>query len=147
MTETATPAKTPRHLWVVGVLSLLWNAMGAVDFTMTATRNEAYLKNFTPEQLDYFFKFPLWAMISWGTATWGSLLGSMLLLLRRKLAVTVNLIVIIAMVPTFTYNYIITNGLKVMGGPGVIIFTAVIVIVGVLLYVYARNMARRGVLR
>ena len=27
--------KTPWHLWVVGVLTLLWNAVGATSYTMT----------------------------------------------------------------------------------------------------------------
>ena len=88
MTDSATPpAKTPWHLWVVGVISLLWNAVGALDFTMTQLRNEAYLKAFTDEQRAYFFAIPLWAVVTWGVATWGSLVGSGFLLGRRRLAV------------------------------------------------------------
>jgi len=148
MADATTAPKTPWHLWVVGVLSLLWNAMGALDFTMTEARNEAYLKAYTPEQLAYFSGFPLWAVISWGVATWGSLVGSGLLLARRRLAVPVNLVVVLAMIPTFTYNYILTDGLKLMGGStGAVVFTGVIILVGVLLFFYARAMARRGVLR
>jgi len=26
---------TPWHVWVVGIVALLWNAMGALDYTMT----------------------------------------------------------------------------------------------------------------
>ncbi|MBC8065028.1 MAG: hypothetical protein H7Y17_09375, partial [Chlorobia bacterium] len=82
------------------------------------------------------------------TATWGSLIGSVLLLARQKLTVPVNLTVLIAMIPTFTYNYILSDGLKIMGGGiGSVIFTATIVLIGVLLLVYARAMRKRGVLR
>ena len=35
--------------WTIGVLALLWNAMGALDFTMTQTNNAAYLSGFSPE--------------------------------------------------------------------------------------------------
>ena len=45
--DTPQTPKTPWHLWVVGVLSLLWNMIGAFDFYMTQTHNAAYLKNFT----------------------------------------------------------------------------------------------------
>ena len=149
MADTTTPpTKTPWHLWVVGVLSLLWNAMGALDFTMTQMRNGAYLKALTPAQLEYVYGFPLWAVVAWGVATWGSVVGSVLLLARRKLTVPVNLTVLIAMIPTFTYNYILSDGLKIMGGGiGSLTFTATIVLIGVLLLIYARVMRKRGVLR
>ena len=118
-----------------------------MDFVMTQTKNEAYMGQFTPEQLEYFYGFPLWVVFFWGVATWGSVLGSVLLLLRRRLAVSVNFVVLVAMAVTFLHNFVLTDGLKIMGGIGPVIFTGVIVIVGVLLYVYARAMARRGVLR
>lgn len=51
--------KTPWHLWLIGVVSLIWNAFGAMDYSMTATRNAAYMASFTPEQLEYFMAFRL----------------------------------------------------------------------------------------
>lgn len=152
MAETTTqPAKTPWHLWVVGGLSLLWNSGGAMDFTMTELRNETYLKDFTPEQIAYFTGFPILVVLAWGVATWGSFVGSLLLLLRRAWAVPVNLAVLVGIAVTFTHNYVLTDGIKVMGGKdkaaGMLAFTAVIVVVAILLFVYARAMRRRGVLR
>jgi hypothetical protein len=141
------PARTPWHLWVVGGVSLLWNAMGALDFTMTQTKNEAYMKAFTPEQLDYFYGFPLWVVLLWGISTWGSVLGSLLLLLRRRLARGAFLASLVAMIPVFVHNYVLTDGLRIMGGGAPVVFTAVIVVVAVLLLVYARRQAARGVLR
>ena len=49
---------TPKHLWVVGIVMALWNAMGAFDYTMTQTQNEAYMGQFTPEQLEVLLQFP-----------------------------------------------------------------------------------------
>src|SRR3546814_13177448 len=81
-------AKTPVHLWAVGVLSLLWNAVGAFDYMMTKLGNADYLSAFTPEQIAYFQGFPLWANIGWAFGVWGSVLGSILLLARSRHAVT-----------------------------------------------------------
>ena len=140
--------KTPWHLWIVGVLSLLWNMGGAFDFYMSETHNAAYLKNLTPAQLDYFNHFPLWAVVAWGIATWGSVLGSLALLARRRLAVGIFLTAIVAMVFTTLYNYVLSDGLKVMGqGAAPLVFCAIIWIVAFLLWFYARAMRRRGVLR
>lgn len=49
--------KAPLHLWVVGVLALVWNLIGAMDYVMTQMRNENYMSAFTPEQLDFFTAF------------------------------------------------------------------------------------------
>ncbi|MEZ5414741.1 MAG: hypothetical protein R3F03_10555 [Opitutaceae bacterium] len=141
------PIRTPWHLWVVGVLTLVWNAVGAFDFVMTQTQNEAYMKAFTPEQLEYFYSFPSWVVLCWGIATWGSLIGSMLLLLRNRLAHPVFLVSFLAMVITTIHNFVLSDGLQVMGGIGVVIFSAIIFVVALLLVIYAKAMRRRGVLK
>ena len=68
--------KTPWHLWVVGIVAFLWNSIGALDYTATQLRVEAYMSQFSPEQLEYFYGFPSWAVACWAIAVWGSLLGS-----------------------------------------------------------------------
>ena len=147
MADPTTPStKAPWHLWVVGVVSLLWNSVGAMDFVMTQTRNAAYLKGVTPEQLAFFYGFPLWVVIAWGVATWGGVLGSLLLLLRRGLAVCLFLLSLIGMVLTTIHNFGLSNGMQVMGA-GALAFSSTIFVIGVLLWVYARAMRKRGVLR
>ena len=47
--------KTPIHLWIVSILAVLWNAMGAFDYIATQYRLESYMSQFTPEQLEYFY--------------------------------------------------------------------------------------------
>jgi hypothetical protein len=149
---TATPApstKTPWHLWVVGVMALLWNAVGALDFTMTQLHSEAYLKDFTAEQKTYFFGLPFWEVLAWGIATWGSLVASLLLLLRRSLACPAFAAALAGALITFGYSYGIADGLKVMGdqATGALIFCGVIIVIAILLLLYARAMRQRGVLR
>jgi hypothetical protein len=144
---TTSKVSTPWHLWLVGVLALLWNCVGAFDYVMTETRNSSYLSSFTPEQLAYFDSFPKWVVGTWALSVWGGVAGAVLLLLRRRLAVPVFAISLAAMVPTFFHNYVLTNSLAVMGGVGGLIFTAVIVIVGIALLIYARSLASQGVLR
>jgi uncharacterized membrane protein len=80
--------KTPVHLWIVGVVSLLWNAVGAFDYTMTKMQNAEYLAAFTPEQQAWFATFPLWANIGYGLGIWGSFIGSAAMMLRSRHAVT-----------------------------------------------------------
>jgi hypothetical protein len=139
-------AKTPWHLWVVGIVALLWNAMGAMDYLMTQTQNPEYMAQFTPEQLEFFYGLPIWAEASWAIAIWGAILGCILLLMRKGLAVPVFLVSWLAMVVTSFQNFVLSNGLEIMGDPFSLVFTAVIFLVALALFLYARAMRSRGVL-
>ena len=145
MTE-AQVTKTPWHLWVVGVVGLLWSAMGAMDYVMTEMRNEGYMAKFTPEQLEYYYGFPTWAVATWAVAVWCGVVGAVLLLLRKRVAEPVFLASLIAMVLTTIYSYGMSNGLEVAGGAFPLIFTAIIFLVAVGLWLYARSMRARGVI-
>ena len=138
--------RAPRHLWIVGGLSLLWNAVGALDYSASQLRIESYMSQFTPEQLAYFYGFPAWAVAAWAIAVWSSLLGSLFLLLRKASAVWLFGASIVAMVLTGIYSYALTDGLALMGTGGAI-FTGVIWLIAFSLFFYARAMARCGVLR
>lgn len=149
MTEqrSSSNGKAPWHLWLVGVLALVWNGFGAFDYVMTETRNSSYMSSFTQEQLDYFYSFPAWVVATWAASVWGGVLGAVLLLARRSIAVPVFTLSLVTMAITFFHNYVLTNGLAIMGGKEGLIFTAVIVLIGVLLLVYARRLVGQGVLR
>lgn len=148
MTETqgAANTNTPRHLWVVGGIALLWSSIGAMDYVMTQTKNEAYMSGFTPEQLAFFYGIPAWVVAAWAIGVWGGVLGALLLLLRKRLAVWVFLASLIAMVVTTFHNYVLSNGMDVIGDAFSLGFTAVIFLFALGLFLYARAMHKRGVL-
>jgi hypothetical protein len=143
MNETATNA--PIHLWIIGVISLLWNAMGAFDYTATHMQLEFYMSQFTAEQLEYFYGFPSWAVATWAIAVWTSLLGSLALLLRKAWATWLFGVSILGLLLTTVYNFVLSDGKAVMGS-GAAIFSAAIWIIAIFLFFYARAMTRRGVL-
>jgi len=145
MTEVG---KTPWHLWAVGVVSLLWNAVGAFDYTMTKMKNAEYLASFTPEQQAWFASFPMWANIGWALGVWGSLLGSVLLLARSRHAVTAFLISLIGLAISCIYQFGMHYAdLMRLFGSFPMIFTAVIWVILIALYLYARAQVAKGVLR
>ncbi len=152
MTEMAVPqaqpqsrSKTPIHLWVVGVLALLWYLMAVFDYLATQMRWEFYMGEFTPEQLDYFYGFPSWMVAAWAFAVWAGLAGAIGLLLRRSWAVWAFLVSLIGLALSTLYNFGMSDGAEIMGQTGVI-FTVVIWIVAILLLWYSRKQARSGVL-
>lgn len=142
-----TPASRPRiHFWIIAVVALLWNAIGAFDFLATQVQLEWYMSAFTEEQLAYFYGIPTWAVITWGIATVSALFGSIAMLLRLRRAYELFIISFIAMLMTSFENFVLSNGAEIMGTGG-LIFSGVIVAIGIFLILYNRAMLQRGVLR
>jgi len=138
-------AKAPLHLRIVSFLAVLWNAIGAFDYSATQLRIDAYMSAFTPEQLEYFYAFPSWAVGAWAIAVWSSLVGSIGLLLRKAWSVWLFGVAIAGMLITTVYNFVLSDGLAIMGA-GAALFSAVIWVIALALFFYARAMAQRGLL-
>jgi len=138
--------KAPVHLWIVGILAVLWNAIGCFDYYATQSKLESYMSQFTPEQLEYFYGFPAWVDACWAIAVWGSLLGSILLLARKAWAVWLFGLAILGLAATTVYNFVLSDGMAVMGS-GAALFSVVIWVIALFLFFYARAMVRKGVLK
>ena len=136
----------PRHLWIIGGLALLWNAVGAFDYLATQLQLEFYMGQFTEEQLAYFYGFPAWVTAAWAIAVWSAVGGSVGLLLRRRWALWLFIASLAGMLVTTVHTLILTEGIAIMGAGGAI-FSMLIVAIGIGLIVYAGAMAGRRVLR
>ena len=137
--------KTPKHLWIVGVLALLWNFMGAFDYLATQLKLESYMSAFTEEQLDYFYGIPAWAVSGWAIAVWIGLAGAVGLLLRRKWSFMAFAISLAGLALSSIYTLGLTNGLEIMGSTATVM-TVIIWVVSIFLVWYSRQQTRAGVL-
>ena len=142
--------KTPWHLWLVGVLSLLWNGFGAFDFIQTTTRGEAYMRaaGFDDAMIAYYEAMPGWMYVPWTLGVWGAVIGSVMLLLRRRWAVPAFGLSLLGALISLIYGKLIDPPppappeLAAMSWMPI-----VILLIAVLLFGYAFNMRKRGVLR
>ena len=145
--EPAGDRSTPAHLWVVGVLSLLWNCIGAYDYTMTKTHNAAYLAKVPAEVMAYIAAVPAWFTAFWALGVWGALLGSVLLLMRNRLAVPVFGASLAGLAVTQLYEHVIRPAPTEMRGGMMLGIMLLIWAIAIALLLYARAMAKQGVLR
>lgn len=140
-------ARTPAHLWIVGVLSLCWNAFGCYDYLMTNMRNEAYLAMFTPDQIAYFDSLPSWLTAFWAFGVWGGLAGSVLLLMRTRYSVWAFALSAIGAVVGLGYQLFATEMPASMKEGAMGVMPYVIIVVALFLLWYAWSMEKKGVLR
>ncbi len=141
--------KTPVHLWIIGALSLLWNAGGGFDYVMTQTENPDYLAALTPEQQAFLTNAPLWFEAAWAVGVWFSVFGSLLLLLRSRYAGSAFALSLLGLIVASIYTYLIADGGSALAvsGTAALIFTVAIPIILIALWLYARAMTKKGVLR
>lgn len=141
--------KTPWHLWVVGALSLLWNAFGGYDFIMTTTQGEAYMRASGMDQpmIDYFSAMPMWMYVPWTLGVWGAVIGSILLLIRNRLATPIFGLSLLGAVTSLVYG--LMNPMPPLPEAMAIMkfMPWVIVVIAAFLLWYAWTMSKKGVLR
>ena len=146
MTRDSSPR--PWHLWLVGILAILWNSIGCIDFTMVITRNADYLEaaGFTPDQMDFFYSYPAWAVAIWAAAVWSAWFGGALLLARKSLAVPVYLIGLLAYIAAMIRQYGFTEFSELFPEAHYKIMSAVIFVLAIAQLYYAKKMEESGAL-
>jgi hypothetical protein len=150
--QQAVSARTPAHLWIVGILSLLWNCFGAYDYLMTRTKGAAYIESMMhTDQADaimaYINGFPVWVSAGWGLGVWCGLLGSILLLMRSRHAVLVFGVSMIGAIVGLGWQLVNPSGIAEMSETVNQVMPYVIIVLAVALFLYARAMEKKGVLR
>ncbi|MEM1105352.1 MAG: hypothetical protein AAGH87_03105 [Pseudomonadota bacterium] len=132
--DTGMKPGTPWHVWWVGALATLWNAGGAWNYIAVQTRALAM----SEPVRTFYDEMPLWAEAAWTVAIWASVAGSVLILARSRYAAPCFLASLAAMAISFFHNIALANGAEIAGGAGYLAFTALIVVIAIGLYLYAR---------
>jgi len=149
---TTAQGRTPAHLWIVGILSLLWGCMGAYDYVMTRTHNVAYLAKAMPGVdpnvgLAWIENMPMYAQIGWGLGVWGGLLGAVLLLIRSRYALWSYAASVLGVVLCFGYQLGLAPHLPGADGAMYKVFPIIIIVISLFMLWYSWSMAKKGVLR
>ena len=146
--QTAASGKAPTHLWIVGILSLLWNCIGGYDYVMSRTGGVAYFESVGLDQAayDWMQAMPVWASAAWAIGVWLSVIGSILLLARSRHAATAFLVSLVGALVSFAYQFLSERPASLEGGMATIMPIVIAVLV-LAQWWYARWMAEKGALR
>jgi hypothetical protein len=140
---TTETSRTPAHLWIVGILSTLWNAFGCYNYLMAQTGR---LTDLEPEMQAWMEGFDPWMHAAWAVGVWFSLLGSLLLLGRSRYAVHAFSLSLAGLAVNSFAQLVLNPPPGGLDGAYLAIHALIwAILIGLL--VYARAMRRSGVLR
>lgn len=131
------------NFWIVGGVALIWNLIGLVFYYLEVTATPEALANLTEAQQAFLAGKPTWATSAFAVAVTTGVLGSLLLLLRKALALPMFIISLAAILVQNLHAFGMANGLEAWG-TGATILPAITIIVAVALIVYARAARARG---
>jgi hypothetical protein len=136
-------AKAPWHVWVVGLLALLWNGAGAYTILMA---QRGLLADVSADEAAYYSAQQTWFVIVTDIALLGGILGGLALLLRSRSAVHLFTISLVAIAVTNGYDLAMGSS-RMFTNTATVVVTCLIWVLAALQLWYAAAMKRRGVLR
>jgi len=133
----------PAWFWVVSVLGLLWNLVGLAMFYVQVTLTPEAVAALPADQQQINAAMPSIAYVFFGVAVVAGVLGSLGLLLKRRWSVPLLLLSLLGVVAQMATAYA-TTPVWALTGAGGAVFPLLLVVVGLLLWLFARMAARRG---
>lgn len=144
MTDLAmdAPQTATRGFWIGAILSTVWMAIGCFMYLYEVTLDPAAVE---PDMRPMMEAIPTWMWAAFALSVWVGLLGTIMLLLRWRLAVPlIGFSVLAELVQNSAY--LIDPELSAATPPGSLWLPAVITAVTICVYWFASSARKRGLL-
>ena len=138
-----TASKPPVRFWIAAILLLLWEAGGCYACVTQIRLGAAAMGPVDDWSLKYHAALPAWYNAVYAIATFGGLVGALLLLLRDKRAALVFWVSFVAIIVMFGYAFVATDLIAHKGLGQVLPFPLVIAAVGAFAIWFAGDAARK----
>ncbi|MAP54063.1 hypothetical protein [Altibacter sp.] len=135
--------KPPTSFWVVGFFALLWNVIEIYISTYEITFLQ---ENLTIEEFKVMQSLPYWYIILFLVAIISEILGSFMLLIRKKLATLLYGLSLIALI-IIELCWILVFDIKKTSLFMSFVLPVLVISVAILLYVYSKRAANKGWIR
>lgn len=131
--------------WIIGVLTLIWNAIGSIAYLGQKFMTEDIKSAIHKDQLEIIQNTPAWATAAFAFAVWFGLLASIFLLIRKKWATNFFMISFAGVFVQLIYNIFFSKAFEVYGTAGVV-QALITVSISIFLIWYSRKCTDDGIL-
>lgn len=129
--------KPSTAFWIISIIALIWNLMGVNQYIQQAYMTKSFKAMYTEEQLEMITSAPSWVTAVFAIAVFAGILGALALLLRKKIAKTLFIISLIAIVAQMYYNLFVIDSVAIYG-PGAAIMPIVVLVFALFLLWYSK---------
>ncbi len=140
MTNENSPAK---WFYVVAAIALVWNLLGVAAFVMHLTITPEMIAQMPAEQAQLYASNPWWFKAAFGCAVLGGALGCVMLLMKKRLALTCFVISLVGLVVQNYHAFFVVDSFAVFG-PGGIIMPIMVVLIAIYLIYLAKSSTQKG---
>jgi hypothetical protein len=131
--------RKPSNLfWAISSSALVWNLMGVFNYLDQAFMTNKVLETLPKEQQILYQDVPAWVTAGFAIAVFSGTLGSLLLLLKKKIASTFFIISFLGIMGHMSYGLLIDQNSDSYGTMGVAMPIIMIVFGGYLIW-YSRK--------
>jgi surface polysaccharide O-acyltransferase-like enzyme len=133
----------PKWVLIVGVVLILWNLGGASMFVLDMMKTPEDIAALPQDQQLLWSQMPGWAWAAYGVGTFGGLLAAIGIVIRKKWAVHLALLSVIAVIVNFIPAFFMSEGVDVWQ-PKFYVFPLVIFALALLQLWVARKANKQG---
>ena len=131
--------RKPSNLfWVISSIALVWNLMGVFNYLDQAFMTNKVLEILPKEQQILYQDVPAWVTAAFAIAVFSGTLGSLLLLLKKKIASTFFIISFLGIMGQMSYGLLIDQNSDSYGPMGIAMPIIIIAFGGYLIW-YSRK--------
>lgn len=138
-----TSTKPATWFWVVSAIALVWNLMGVMAYIAQVTMSPEALQALPENEKTLMESVPMWVTSAFAIAVWGSTLGSILLLMRKKIATPVLIFSFVGILVQMYYNLFMSKSMEVYG-PGGLAMPIMVLLFGAFLIWFSRKSTANG---
>ena len=143
MNEEEISERPPKSFYWIAGAAFVWDLLGVAAYIGTVTASPEALAELPAAQQELIANTPAWSTGLFAIAVWGGVIGTLLLLLRRALALPVLIASLAAVVINGGYTWFMTNAFEVLGA-GQAMFSAVIFVIAAFLVWFANDAKGKG---
>jgi len=111
----STTNKPTTIFWIISILALFWNIMGVVSYLGQAYMTDEVLAALPQAEQDYYSNTPAWVTAAFAIAVFAGAFGSLALVLKKKLALPLLQLSLLAVIAQFAYNFFMQDYVELTG--------------------------------
>ena len=120
--------ETPKWFLGITIFALIWNALGLMAFVGHITMTPEMLSALSSQEQALYKNIPMWATAAFAIAVIAGTLGSLLLLLKKKMAKILLIASVLGVIVQNYHSFFVIDSMAVYGTASVIMPIMVLII-------------------